>query len=305
MDSDALDTFLTVYREGGFSSAARRLGRTQPAISRRIALLEQELGLPLFERAAGRSVLSQAGRVLLPYAERALAAVQDAEIAVSALATRAVGPVRLAVVGTLAGTTLSRALKAFAASHREVDLSLRTATSAEVGDLVRRGEADIGLRYERDPSADLEWEVLAAEPLVVVCANEHPFANGSVASLAELKSERWLAFPEVPGRREISVTHVFALFLAHGLGEVRWTGVDSLTAQKRLVESAFGLALVPHSSVAEEVASGHISTIGVADLKAAQPIVALTRKGGFLSPASRHLVQLLRSTFDPGPRASP
>jgi DNA-binding transcriptional LysR family regulator len=304
MDSDALDTFLIVYREGGFSSAARQLSRTQPAISRRIALLEQELGLPLFERAAGRTVLSQAGRVLLPYAERALAAVQDAETAVSALATRAVGPVSLALVGTLASTTFGRALKAFAASHREVDLSLRTASSAEVGDLVRRGEADIGLRYERDPSPDLEWELLATEPLVVVCANDHPLANGSVATLAELKSERWLAFPEVPGRGEISAAHVFALFLAHGLGEVRWTGVDSLTAQKRLVESAFGLALVPESSVAEEIASGHISTIRVGDLRAAQPIIALTRKGGFLSTASRRLLQLLRSTFDPSPRAA-
>ena len=76
MDSDALKTFLTVHRRGGVSNAARALHRSQPAISRRIALLEQELGVPLFERLAGRTALSDAGRVLVPYAERAVAELQ-------------------------------------------------------------------------------------------------------------------------------------------------------------------------------------------------------------------------------------
>src|SRR5580693_9718627 len=86
MDSDALNTFLAVYRRGGVSNAAKALHRSQPAISRRIALLEQELGVPLFERVEGRAMLSDAGRVLVPYAERAVAATQDAENAVRALA---------------------------------------------------------------------------------------------------------------------------------------------------------------------------------------------------------------------------
>ena len=140
MDSDALNTFLTVHRRGGISNAAKALHRSQPAISRRIALLEQELGVPLFERIAGRTMLSDAGRVMVPYAERAVAAAQDAENAVRALARPNSGPVALAVVGTLAGGRLSAILKRFAAEHPDVDLTLRTATSAEVSDLIRRGE---------------------------------------------------------------------------------------------------------------------------------------------------------------------
>lgn len=64
MDSDALNTFLVVHRRGGISNAAKALHRSQPAISRRIALLEQELGVPLFERVAGKTRLSDAGRVM-------------------------------------------------------------------------------------------------------------------------------------------------------------------------------------------------------------------------------------------------
>jgi len=77
MDSGALNTFLIVYRRGGISNAAKVLHRSQPAISRRIALLEEELGVPLFERIAGRTVLSDAGKVMVPYAERAVRSAPD------------------------------------------------------------------------------------------------------------------------------------------------------------------------------------------------------------------------------------
>lgn len=297
MDSDALNTFLTVLRQGGVSNAARALHRSQPAISRRIALLEQELGVPLFERAAGRTRLSDAGRVMVPYAERAVAAAQDAENAVRALTRQNAGPVSLAVVGTLAGDRLSKILKRFAREYPDADLALRTATSAEVSDLIRRGEATIGLRYDIDRLHDLDHERLASEPLQVVCALDHPLAGKRVARLADLGGERWIAFPEIPGRREISASHVFALFRTHGLGEIGWTAVDSLTAQKRLVEAGLGVALLTQSHTADELRFGSIATIRVGDLNASQDVVAVTRRGGFLSAASQRLLEVIREGY--------
>jgi DNA-binding transcriptional LysR family regulator len=297
MDSDALNTFLVVHRRGGISNAAKTLHRSQPAISRRIALLEQELGVPLFERIAGRTRLSDAGRVMVPYAERAVAAAQDAENAVRALKRQFAGPVSLAVVGTLAGGALSKVLKRFAAEHPDTRLNLRTATSAEVSDLIRRGEATIGLRYNHDPSSDLDCELLFAEPLQVVCALDHPLAGRRVATLKDLRGERWIAFPEVPGRREISAAHIFALFLTHGLGEIDWTPVDSLTAQKRLVQAGLGIALLSPSHAAEELNSVAISTIRVGNLTASHDVVTVTRRDGFLSAASRRLLEIIRADF--------
>jgi DNA-binding transcriptional LysR family regulator len=297
MDSDALNTFLTVHRRGGVSNAARVLHRSQPAISRRIALLEQELGVPLFERVAGRTRLSDAGRVMVPYAERAVAATQDAENAVRALTQAKAGPVSLAVVGTLAGGQLSQILKRFARECPDVDLTLRTATSGEVSDLIRRGEVTIGLRYDIVRLRDLDHIRLATEPLQVVCAPDHPLAGKRVARLADLRNERWIAFPEIPGRREIAASHVFALFLAHGLGEIAWTPVDSLTAQKRLVEAGLGLALLTQSHAADELRFRSISTIRVGDLTAQQDIVAVTRRGGFISAASHRLLEIIREGY--------
>lgn len=305
MDVEGLLTFLTVRREGGFSAAARRLGRTQPAISHRIRLLERALGVPLFERTAAGMVLSQAGRVLEPYAEHTLATLADAKAAVHSLVSEASGPVSIAVVGTLAGAPLSDVLRRFARAHPGVDLRLCTARSAEVSNLVRTGDATLGLRYEHDRSPDLSCTTLAMDPLVVVCAPDHRLAGRKLADLRSLARERWIAFPEIPGQREIAAAHVFGLFASRGLGEVDWMAVDSLTAQKRLVEAGFGLALMPSRNVAEELDAGALARIRIQDLDAAMNIVAVVRKDGFLSPAARRVLELLRDGLAPlasGPR---
>lgn len=294
VDSEALLTFLAVHRAGGFSNAATALRRSQPAISRRIALLEAELGFPLFERIPGGGVLSPAGEVLLPFAERVAAELHDAGGALAELRRAAAGPVALAAVGTLAGTNLTRILKQFAARHPGVELSLRTATSAGVSEAVRRGEAAIGLRYLLDPSPDLHGEIIAAESLTVACRPDHPLAERPLRTLADLHQEHWLAFPGAFDQRETFADNIFAQFQARGIGSIRWSPVDSLTAQKRLVEAGFGLALLPESALQDELRAGTLATLRIRDLRASNPVVVVTRKKGYLSPAARSLLDLLR-----------
>ena len=145
--------------------------------------------------------------------------------------------------------------------------------------------------------------MLFAERLQVVCAPDHPRAGRRVGRLAELRGERWIAFPVVPGRREITASHVFALFQTHGLGDVDWTPVDSLTAQKRLVEAGLGIALLSESNAAEELRYGTISRIGVSDLKASHDVVAVTRRGGFLSAAAQRFLEIVRAEYRKGKSA--
>ena len=298
MDSDALSTFIAIHRAGGFSKAADLLGRTQPAISRRIALLEGELGVPLFERISGGVVLSQAGKVLLPHAERVAAAVRDAKEAVTALASGNAGPVSLATVGTLASTHLTVVLKQFAAKFPEAELSLQTATSDGVSDLVRRGEVSIGLRYLEDPSTDLTNYALPSEKLVVVCPLEHQFAGRRVKNLSDLRADHWLAFPKDYAHREASAENIFAQFLVRDIASISWAPVDSLTAQKRLIEAGFGIGLLPESSVGEEIGAATLSTILVGDLDARHPVMAIVRREGYLSAASLKLLEMLREEFN-------
>jgi DNA-binding transcriptional LysR family regulator len=293
MDTEALRTFVVIHRCGGFSAAADELGRSQPAISRRISLLEAELGGPVFERTAGGTRLSQLGETLLPHAQQVLAALEDAKAAVRELRDLEAGPISLAVVGTLAGPALTPILRRFAEQAPRATLSIRTATSSQISELVRNGQASLGVRYFEDPAPDLICHPMAPERLMVVCAPEHPLANRSAPRLADLAGERWLAFPRRDEGGERAAQTLSSQFLVRGLAEPSWTAIDSLTAQKRMVEAGFGLALLPESGVAEELKAGSLAAIEVGDLEAANPVFAIVRRGGYLSRAARTLLSFL------------
>jgi len=297
MDAESLRTFLAIHATGGFSSAASRLNRSQPAISRRIALLEDELGVPLFERVHGGVRLSDAGQVLLPHARLAMAAMQDCETAIAELRSGTGGPLSVAAVGTLAGANLTPILERFSSAHPRTELTLRTATSAEVSDLVRSGEATIGLRYHRDASPDLDCGELCSEPLQVVCGPKHPLAGRRIASLRKLAGERWLLFPNARRLPETSADNLFAQFQVLGIADLRWMPVDSLTAQKRLVEAGYGLAVLPTSAINEELRSGSLAAIRVTGVRLSNPVCLVTRRDGYLSPLALALIELLQDAI--------
>jgi len=304
VDSEALATFLAVHRKGGVSAAADELARTQSAISRRLALLEAEAGTPLFERIGRRLVLSDAGAALLPYAERVVAALDDAKVAVAATRSGGGGAVRVVTVGTLAGANLSAALKRVRSRFPKLDLRLETATSAEVSARVRAGEATIGLRYFEDRSPDLDCRVVHEERLVVACSPEHRLAGKRVKSLAALAAERWLAFPLQERRGEAFAASVFAQFLTRGVDGIDWVAIDSLTAQKRLVEGGFGLALLQAGAIEDELATRQLAAIRVDDLDARIPVALVCRRGGYFSEGARALLQELAKLRPAGVRRS-
>ena len=135
MDIDEIQTFIAIAELGGFTRAGRRLHRSQPAISRRLGILERDLGAPMFERIRGRARLTEAGHAFLPHAEAALAALKDGREAVRSLQTGMQGAISLALVGTLADTHVIDLLHQFAQRSKNVRLELRTASSGEVTDL--------------------------------------------------------------------------------------------------------------------------------------------------------------------------
>jgi len=293
MDIDEIRTFLAIAETGGFTRAGQRLHRSQPAISRRIELLEHGLGVPLFERMRGRARLTEAGRAFLPHAEAALAALKDGQDAVRALQAGPQGTVSLALVGTLADTQIVDTLRRFARRASEVRLELRTASSAEVTDLVRRGEATFGLRYFRSDRPDLVELAAGSESMLVVAASDHRLAGRRRLRARDLTSERWIGFPPSPGDRDSS-GHLLARQLARaGLDRADLTLIDSLTAQKRLAQAGFGLALVPQSSVRDELRQGMLVALDVPAMRSDIPITALHRRHSYLSPAAKALLDLL------------
>jgi DNA-binding transcriptional LysR family regulator len=293
MDLEEVRTFLTIAETGSFTHAGQRLHRSQPAISRRLDQLELELGARLFERIRGRARLTEAGRAFLPHAEASLAALKDGQDAVRDLQRGLQGAVSLALVGTLADTHIVDTLQRFARKAGKVRLELRTASSAEVTDLVRRGEATLGLRYFASGRADLVETSAGSEAMIVVAARGHRLAGRRLRVPGDLGSERWIGFPPSPGDRDSSGHLLARQLIRAGLEHADLTLIDSLTAQKRLAQAGFGLALVPESSVRDELRQGTLVALDAPAMQATIPITALHRRNGYLSPAARALLALL------------
>src|SRR5947209_3585151 len=155
MEMIEIEAFVAIARAGSVSRAAVAVRLSQPAMSRRIDLLEREIGVALFDRVPSGGRLTEAGQALLPYAQQVRAAARDGAEAARALEAEERGTITLALVGTLARTGLTARLRHFRDAWPGVRLLMHTARSDEVSAMVQRGDAQIGLRYFAGPDRDL------------------------------------------------------------------------------------------------------------------------------------------------------
>jgi DNA-binding transcriptional LysR family regulator len=294
MELSEIEAFVTISQSGGFTRAALLLHLSQPAISRRIELLERELGAPLFERLAGGIRLTGAGESFLPYAQQVLSAIEDGKAAVHALEEEAQGTLTLALVGTLASTQLISHLQAFRAAHPRVRLLLCTARSDEVSTQVRQGDALLGLRYFADSCPDIRSLHVMDEPLQVVCAAHSRFVTGTPTEPAALQGVPWFSFPRKTGSAGEALAQLLEQqLLRHDLQSAERIVIDSLTAQKRLIEADFGIGLLPESSIEEELRLGTVRILPITALQTVQPVVLIFRRQAYLSRAARLLLKTL------------
>ena len=302
MEMIEVEAFVAIAEAGSFTAAATVLRLSQPAISRRIDLLERELGATLYERVPGGARLTDAGGAFLPYARQVLAAARDGTEAVRATTSAEQGTVRLALVGTLASTPLTAQLQAFRRRYPRMHLRLQTARSDEVSALVQSGAAHLGLRYFRDPQPLLSSRLVREEALLAVCAGDSALATTQPTAPDALRGIPWVTFPI--GARSSGEPFARVLerqLLRCGLEDAELIVADSLTAQKRLIEADFGLGLLPASSIEEEVRLGTLRVIPLAELRVTIPVMLIQRQQGYLSHAARTLLAALTA---PEPRAA-
>jgi DNA-binding transcriptional LysR family regulator len=298
MNVDEIEAFLCVAELGNFSKASLKLHRTQPAISRRIGLLEQSLQAALFERTARAAKLTAAGRAFLPHAQAVRAALRDGARAVRDIERRAQPsqPLSLVVVGTLADSQLVAALRKLEVALPGTAVTLTTATSREVSEQIKSGEVELGLRYFADTDPLLDCRLLSTERLYLVVPKGHK-VRGRLQDLRPLADAQWLGFPKDRARPE-SYGHLLEReLLACGVSAPRITAVDSLTAQKRLVQAGLGVTLMPLSSCQEELQVGSLRAVEVATLRAELPVVVVRRRDGYVSHAAETFLQILQRHY--------
>lgn len=175
MDTQLLEAFIAVAESGSFSDAAEKIHLTQPAVSKRIALLEDKLNCRLFDRIARSVTLTEAGEALLPRANHILREIADTTQAINDLSGDISGRLRLAISHHIGLHRLPPILKQFALAYPEVtiDVDFMDSEKAYEGILQGRFEvAAITLAPEAHPK--IESKTIWPDPLVFMVSEDHP-----------------------------------------------------------------------------------------------------------------------------------
>jgi len=187
MDIAALKAFVTVAETGSFSLAADRLFLTQPAVSKRVAVLERELDARLFDRIGRTVSLTEAGNALLPRARNILLELADSVRAISNLSGEVHGTLRFGTSHHIGLHRLPPALKQFTQLYPRVRMDIRFMDSEAACEAVEHGELELGVvTLPPHPSPSLTTRPVWSDPLAVVVANDHPLAHKRRIKLDDL-----------------------------------------------------------------------------------------------------------------------
>jgi DNA-binding transcriptional LysR family regulator len=267
-----LEAFAEVVSRGSVTGAAHALYVTQPALTARLNALEQALGTPLLVRRRGGVRLTEAGRAFLPYAERALQAVAEGRAVLTELELGAIGHVAICASPVVSTYALPTILKRFSETHPGVQVAVRTGHSEEMIEVVKRDEVAVGLlRAFNDP--DVEQFTLYEDELVLVVHAAHP--SGDVVRLADLGDEQFVLFDRASSYHELTN----AMFLEAAIAPRSVMELDNVDSAKKMIEQGLGVAFLPRVAVADEVRSGRLRIVGIADRQPPRrPIVAVRAK---------------------------
>jgi len=187
MDTHSLTVFMAVAENGSFSAAAERLFLTQPAVSKRIAQLEQQLGTRLFDRVGRRIRLTEAGEALLPRARQVLLDLEDMGRAISNLTGRVAGTLRIGTSHHIGLHRLPPVLRRFSREYPEVRLDIQFIDSEEAWEGVLHGDLELGVvTLPPRPDGRLRTQTIWNDPLVFMCAPEHPLTRHPALTLDAL-----------------------------------------------------------------------------------------------------------------------
>ena len=260
MDVQNLSAFIQVSEMGSFSRAAEKLFITQPAVSKRITALENQLGTKLFDRL-GKSVrLTEAGTALIPSAKRILNELEESRRVISNLSGKVSGALRIGTSHHIGLHRLPPVLRSFTAEHPEVDLDIRFMDSEEACFGVLKGELELAIAtLPSSPTANLTTKLIWNDPLDIVISNNHPLGNKLRVDLSKL-----LQYPAILPSQSTFTRSLLDQSLdlqKHSLKIAMET--NYLETIKMMVSVGLGWSVLPVSMLSEDIKVLHIDGIDI------------------------------------------
>lgn len=285
MELHQIRYFLAVARTGNFSRAAEACYVSQPSLSQQILKLEDELGQALFYRQPQGSILTDAGRLFLPYARQIAGAVEESQLRVRESSGEVRGELHLGILPTIAPYLLPGLLEPFSRAYPGVEVIVQEEVTPQLVQSLLAGQLDLALLSTPLGQAALCEEPLLDEPLLLVLPEAHPLARRDEVRMSDLPQERFILMQEghCLADQALEFCHTRAGFAPQV--SCRSAQVATLLA---LVAAGMGISIVP--AMAAEPRTGIV-------FRSFTPS-APTRRIGFASRADRYRLNAAKAFIE-------
>lgn len=284
MDTQNLKAFVAVAELRSFSHAAEQLHITQPAISKRIAALENELDATLFDRIARNTQLTESGAALLPRAKAILMDIEDASRALKNITGSIGGKLCIGTSHHIGLHRLAPALKAFTKQYPEVQLDLVFLDSEEGCHQVLNGTLELAIvTLPFQPLPKLITRTVWDDPLRITFAHDHPLSAMEAPDLKALSE-----YPAIlPAEGTFTRNIIERALKAHKLPLKVNMETNYLETIKMMVSIGLGWSALPQTM------TNGLHTANIESLKLNRTLGTVIHKERTLSNAAQALIELL------------
>lgn len=250
MDTETLKSFIAIAETASFSLAAERLFVTQPAISKRIALLEEELGSKLFDRIGRQISLTESGRKLLPRAHRIIQEIEDSKREIRDLSGDISGKLSIAISHHIGLHRLPPVLKQFSQQYPDVSLDISFKDSEAAHDDVLHGKLELAVvTLAPKALAKIHSEEIWPDPLAFTVANDHPLASVKNTNLDLLSQHSAI----IPGDATYTGQLIKEVFSSHHLKLNTLMATNYLETIKMMVSIGLGWSVLPATMLDDQL----------------------------------------------------
>ncbi|WP_025681387.1 LysR family transcriptional regulator [Paenibacillus massiliensis] len=283
-----LQYFIAVARLEHMTEAARSLHVTQSSLSKTIQRLEEDLGVPLFDRIGRKLRLNEFGSRFLLRAERALFELQQGKQEISDLSSPEHGTLELAVT---TASRLPHILREFRKKRPHIQFHVQMLTTQEMVTRLHRGEVDFCLASPPIQGEDIECQIVFIDPIVVAVPKSHRLADRSSVSLSELSDESFVGVKRGYGTRDL----VDSICESVGFSPKYVYEGDEPARLSSLVEAEIGIAFIPSTA---RNSWGHIKYLSVENQELVREIALLWHKSRYISRAALEFHEVVVDYFE-------
>ncbi|MEM0965198.1 MAG: LysR family transcriptional regulator [Verrucomicrobiota bacterium] len=291
--------FADLVESESFSRAAKLNGITQSAVSQQLRSMERHFNVLIVDRSQKRFRLTQEGRLLYDSSKEILNLYERLDCEIQEMRKVISGNIKLSTIYSVGLHELPKYLTKFMQEFPSVNVHVEYRRSNHVYDDILHNAVDLGLVAFPIKNRQLEVIPFKTDDLIVATSANHPLARNKEINIRDLEGYDFVGFDkDIPTRKATD-----EIFREARVGLDPKMEFDNIETVKRAVEIDAGFAILPASTIANEVKNGLICSIPFKKKSFHRPIALIHRKGRVLTPAMKQFVELL--TDDKSPNEAP